>query len=278
MNDFDFKDKNAVITGAASGIGRELCIQLAKEGCNISAADVNEKGLRETEDAVRAAGKNIICYITDVSDRKQVFEFAEKTIYYNNSIDIVINNAGVAMSDVPAENIDFKDFEWMMNINLWGVVNTAKAFIGSLKKSRDSYLVNTSSIYGIFAMKNAAAYTTSKFAVRGFSEALVQELHGTSVNVMTVYPGGIKTNIAKNSRWIGETGDTDGQKRQLARFENSAKTEPEDAAKQILQAMKRRKKRLLIGKDARFMDLYVRINPSGYDRFVREHILKEKQR
>jgi len=278
MNEFDFKGKNAVITGAGSGIGRELCIQLAKEGCNIYAADINEKGLRETEDAVRAAGKNIICYITDVSDRKQIFEFAEKTIYYNNSIDIVINNAGVAMSDVPAENIDFKDFEWMMNINLWGVVNTAKAFIGSLKKSRDSYLVNTSSIYGIFAMKNAAAYTTSKFAVRGFSEALVQELHGTSVNVMTVYPGGIKTNIAKNSRWIGETGDTDGQKRQLARFENSAKTEPEDAAKQILQAMKRRKKRLLIGKDARFMDLYVRINPSGYDRFVREHILKEKQR
>lgn len=276
MDLFKFKGKHAVITGAASGIGRELCIHLAKAGCNISAADINEEQLRETEKAVLSIGKSINCYKVDVSDRKQVFEFAEKTAYYNNSIDIVINNAGAAMSDVSVEKIDFKDFEWIMNINLWGIINIAKAFIGELKKSSDSYLVNTSSIYGIFAMQNAAAYTTSKFAVRGFSETMIQELHGTNVNVMTVYPGGIKTNIAKNSRWLGDINDIQEQKRQLDRFEYSAKTEPEEAAKQILQAMQKRKKRLLIGKDARFMDLYTRINPSGYDSFVRDHILKKK--
>jgi len=274
MKIYDFVNKTAVVTGAASGIGRELCIQLAKTGCNIIAADINETDLQETGKTVRSLGKNISCYTVDVSDRKQVLDFSEKVEYYNNSIDIVMNNAGVAMSDVSVENIDFKDFEWIMNINLWGIINIAKAFIPKLKKSSDSYLVNTSSIYGIFAMNNAAAYTTSKFAVRGFSEALIQELYGTSVNVMTVYPGGIKTNVAKNSRWLGNINDTDEQNKQLTRFENSAKTEPEEAAKQILLAMNKRKKRLLIGKDAKFMDIYVRINPSGYDSFVREYINK----
>lgn len=274
MKKFNFKGKTAVITGAASGIGRQLCINLSKEGCFIIAADINEKGLTETAELVRSVGGNINCDILDVSNREKVFAFAQKTIYENNSIDIVMNNAGVAMSDISVENIDFKDFEWIMNVNLWGIINTAKAFIGALKKSGDSYLVNTSSIYGIFAMQNAAAYTTSKFAVRGFSEALIQELYGTGVNVMTVFPGGIKTNIGRNSKWLGNPEDIEEQKRQLARFEMSAKTTANNAAVEIIDAMRKRSKRLTIGKDARFMDIYVRLNPSGYDGFVRRHILK----
>jgi len=274
MKKFNFKGKTAVVTGAASGIGRQLCINLSKEGCNIIAADINEKGLTETAKIVRSLGGNINCDILDVSNREKVFTFAQKTTYENNSIDIVMNNAGVAMSDISVEDIDFKDFEWIMNVNLWGIVNTAKAFIGALKKSGDSYLVNTSSIYGIFAMQNAAAYTTSKFAVRGFSEALIQELYGTGVNVMTVFPGGIKTNIGRNSKWLGNPDDIEEQKRQLARFEMSAKTTANNAAVEIIEAMRKRSKRLTIGKDARFMDIYVRLNPSGYDGFVRQHILK----
>jgi len=264
-----FSGKVAAITGAGSGIGRALSVALAKEGCHLSLSDINEAGLEETAASVRRAGLRVTTARVDVADREAVYAWAERTVADHGGANLVFNNAGVSVAST-VEGVSYEDFEWIMGINFWGVVYGTKAFLPHLRASGDGHVVNISSIFGIMAVPGQGTYNATKFAVRGFTEALRQELEmaGVNVSATTVHPGGIKTNIARASRVSGsmlETLKMDGEEAK-ASFEKMFITEPEEAARTILKAVRRNQRRVLVGPDARFMDLMVRTVPSAYQR------------
>ena len=259
------KGKIAVVTGASSGIGRELAIGLAREGCRLALVDIDADGLKETEIRVNQAGGEAIILRVDVSSREEMYAFAEEVIDAYGKVDIVINNAGLVFTSV-IEDLPYKDFERIMNINFWGVVYGTKAFMGYLKKQKSSHIVNVSSVYGLWALSTQAAYSSSKFAVRGFTETLMQELKGTGVRVSCVYPGGVKSNIVKNSD--SELFDINSAAKDAfdKKFNSAAFTSPERAAKVIISGIKRNRKRILIGPDALFFDISQRLFPTLYQR------------
>ena len=262
-----FNGKKAVLTGAASGIGRELALQLSGEGCIVIAADYDKKGLDETVKMVKAAGGQAIAYKVDISDNKQVVRFAGDVKKKHGSIDIVINNAGVTLFG-KFDELSIKDFEWIMNINLWGAVYMTKAFLPELKNKKDSYLVNVASIFGVIGAGNQSTYSATKFALRGFTEALQDELHAFPVNIVSVLPGGIKTNIAKNARVIKDGTVIKDTAKLARRMEKISKTTASEAASVIIQGMKKKKNRVLIGSDARFLDRLQRLMPVRYNRII----------
>lgn len=262
-----FNGKTAVITGAASGIGRELALQLSGEGCIIIAADYNKKGLDETAAMVKGAGGTVAAYKVDVSDNSQVVKFARDVKKKHGSIDILINNAGVTLFG-KFDELSIKDFEWIMNINLWGAVYMTKAFLPDLKEKKDSYLVNVASIFGVIGVGNQSTYCASKFALRGFTEALQDELHAFPVNVVSVLPGGIRTNIAKNARFIRDGAVLKDTERLAKRMEKISRTTAPEAAAAIIKGMKDRRNRVLIGSDARFLDRLQRLMPVKHNRVI----------
>lgn len=185
----DLKGRVAAITGAASGIGQMLAKNLAELGCNVAIADIDETGLKQTADMVSRTGVRVTTHVVDVSDRYQVYRYAEEAAHLHGGVHLLINNAGVALSEL-LEDATYEDFEWIMGINLWGVIYGCKAFLPHLKKEPEAHIVNVSSVYGIIAFPFNGAYCTTKFAVRGFTETLCQELKDTSVHVSCVHPGG----------------------------------------------------------------------------------------
>jgi short-subunit dehydrogenase len=253
------KSKTAAVTGAASGIGRMLAINLANEGCNLALADIDASGLQETAKHVSDRVK-VTTHIVDVSRREQVFQYADEAAGRHGGVDLIINNAGVAVGDF-LETIPMEDFEWLMGINFWGVVYGTMAFLPHLKKRPEGHIVNISSINGIMPNPNNGPYCAAKFAVKGYTETLAQEMHGTSISVSCVHPGGIKTNIARNSRVNRAMYDLTKEKGINIYEEVVFRTTADDAAKIIISGIRRNKRRILVGADAKAIDLFTRFFP-----------------
>ncbi|WP_316214444.1 SDR family NAD(P)-dependent oxidoreductase [Bradyrhizobium sp. SZCCHNR2035] len=255
----------AAVTGAASGIGRALAQELAARGCDLALADRDEAGLASIADEVARHGRKVTTHRLDVSDAGAIGAFARAATGAHPSLSILINNAGVALAGTFAE-ISQADMEWLFNINFWGVVHGTRAFLPHLSQRPQAHIVNLSSIFGIIAPPGQCAYAAAKFAVRGFSESLRHELAmaQSPVKLSVVHPGGIATAIARNAR--SGSGMTDNARRAQAidRFEKLAKTTPKDAALRIIKGIERNEPRILIGSDARFMDLLQRFMPGTY--------------
>jgi NAD(P)-dependent dehydrogenase (short-subunit alcohol dehydrogenase family) len=261
-----YHGKIAVVTGAGSGIGRALAANLASRGARLAISDVNDTALGETVAICEKAGAEVRGYHLDVADRAAVLAHAEDVTRDLGEANLVVNNAGVALM-ATVEEMSWDDLDWLMGINFWGVVHGTKAFLPHLIASGDGHLVNISSVFGFVGVPSQSAYNAAKFAVRGFTEALRQEMliAGHPVAVSCVHPGGIKTNIARDARAARELIPVEER---ADRFERAARTTPEKAAEIILRGVDRRSPRILVGPDARFFDATARITGARYQRVV----------
>ena len=256
--------KIAVITGAGSGIGRALALQLNREGCELYLSDINSESLGETLRLLSRKDVPANGQVLDVADKAGMHAWAEQIAADRGHVDIVINNAGVALI-ATVEDSNYENIEWLMGINFWGVVYGTQAFLPLLRRAKQGHLVNLSSVFGLIGVPTQSAYNAAKFAVRGYTEALRQEMHCTNVHVCCVHPGGIKTNIARAARG----GDTAmSVEERGSEFEKLARTTPEVAAQKIIAAIEKRKPRLLIGVDAAIISLLCRLFPVSYPRFM----------
>ena len=243
----DYTGRIAVITGAGSGIGRALALELAARGAVLALSDIDAAAAERTADQCRATGATARSWRVDVADRDAVFAHAQDVVHAFGAVHLVVNNAGVALHGLVRE-LEHDDLRWLMEINLWGVVHGTQAFLPHLVSSGDGQLANVSSVFGLIAVPRQAAYNAAKFAVRGFTEALQQEmrLEGLPVAVSCVHPGGIRTAIAQHARVSGAA-DRAELERAFARL---ARTSPEQAARTIVRGLERDRARILVGPDA----------------------------
>ena len=262
-----FAGKVAVVTGAGSGIGQALALELGRSGAKVAISDVDAEGLARTEEQLKAIGATVKADRVDVTEREAFLAYADAVAEHFGKVNQIYNNAGIAFTG-DIEISQFKDIERVMDVDFWGVVNGTKAFLPHLIASGDGHVVNISSIFGLFSVPGQGAYNAAKFAVRGFTEALRQEmiLAGHPVAVTTVHPGGIKTAIARNAT-AAEGLDRD----EMARaFDTKlARTTPAQAARIILAAVRKKKARVLVGPDAVILDLLVRATGAGYQQLFR---------
>jgi short-subunit dehydrogenase len=274
----NFTERVAAITGAGSGMGRSLAIQLAREGCHLALADRNAASLAETAKLAETAAPQIVgaplrvtTRVLDVADRAAMFDWAAETAAQHDRVNLVFNNAGVALSST-IDGMDYADLEWIVGINFWGVVHGTKAFLPHLKASGEGHIVNTSSVFGLFAQPGMSGYNATKFAVRGFTEALRQELDlmKCGVSATCVHPGGIRTSIAQSSRiasnMVGFMIESEQQGKDD--FEKFFITTADEAARTILDGVRKNKRRVLIGRDARAADWLARTLPAAYQALV----------
>ena len=256
-----------VITGAASGIGRALAMRLAREKiAGMAISDVNEKGLNETLEQIEKLNVPVSYHIVDVSKLEEVERFKAEVLAKHERATHLINNAGVGLIGT-FEQISPEDFEWLMSINFWGVIYGCKVFLPVLKQQERAHIVNISSVFGLVAPPEQTAYCASKFAVRGFTESLRHELENTNVRVSSVHPGGIKTNIARNSR-IGANTPEEYKTQGVKFFDKVAQTSAEQAADVIVEGIKTENPRILIGKDAKMISVIQRFFPKKYLRVI----------
>jgi short-subunit dehydrogenase len=256
----------AAVTGAASGIGRALALEFAARGCDLALADRDEAALHAlAAEIAKANARKVSVHRVDVAEPGQIEAFAQAAITAHPGLNIVINNAGVALLGQFAE-IDQAQMEWLMNINFWGVVHSTRAFLPHLSRQKEAHIVNLSSIFGIIAPPGQTAYSAAKFAVRGFSESLRHELKmaASPVRLSVVHPGGVATNIARNSRTGSGISDNARRAQSIERFDSFARTTPAAAALRIIAGIEKNQPRILIGNDARFMDLVQRLRPGTY--------------
>jgi short-subunit dehydrogenase len=261
----EIKDRTAVITGAASGIGRAIAHSLVRRGCHLALADVNEAGLEETAQGA-GGGVRITRHRLDVSDAQAIAAFPDAVRAQHERVDLLVNNAGVALGGT-FEQVAEVDFDWLMSINFFGVVRMTRAFLPMLKTSDEGRIVNISSIFGIIAPPGQTAYSASKFAVRGFSEALRKELQGTSVGVSVVHPGGVATSIAKSARRSHLVPEAE-LAAAMANIEAKLKMPPDEAGETIVKGIEQRKPRILVGNDAKFLAMVERVAPVSYWRLL----------
>ena len=264
----NLKNKVAAITGAGSGMGQQLAVLLAKAGCHLSISDVNEKGLAETVELVKPYNVRVTSKKVNVAKLEEVRAWAADTVQNHGSVNMIFNNAGVALGST-VEGANYEDLEWIMGINYWGVVYGTKEFLPYIKKSGEGHIINTSSLFGLTAQPTQSAYNSSKFAVRGFTESLRQELdiENCGVSALCVHPGGIRTNIANDARMNDSLKSLGMNPEKSAKAFNKLLRMPaEDASQQILDAVLKNKRRLLIGNDAKAIDLMQRILPTGYQK------------
>jgi len=259
-----FAGKVAVVTGAASGMGRDMAIQLGRAGAKLAISDMNPDGLEETRALVEATGAEVHSQLLNVAEREAMIEYADTVAKHYGKVNMIFNNAGIAHTG-NVEHMEFKEIDRVMDVDFWGVVNGTKAFLPHLIASGDGHVVNTSSLFGILAQPGQSAYNAAKFAVRGFTEALRQEMLIAKhpVKVTCVHPGGIKTAIARNS-----TASSGYNAKENAAFFDKylATTTSEKAATIILNAVRRGHARVLVGADAKILDLLVRLSGSFYQR------------
>jgi len=256
------RGKTAAVTGAASGIGRMLAVRLAGEGCRLALADIDETGLRETASLLDGSTP-VSLHVTDVARKPEVDQFAAEAANRHGGVDLIINNAGVALGDL-LEFACLEDFEWLMAINFWGVVYGTMAFLPLLRQRSEGHIVNVSSVYGLMPAANTGAYCAAKFAVRGYTETLAQELRGTGIEVSCVFPGGIRTGIARSMRFNRAIS---GLTREEARglYETRLlKISADTAARTIIAGIRRNRRRILIGTSARAVDLAIRCCPVAF--------------
>jgi NADP-dependent 3-hydroxy acid dehydrogenase YdfG len=261
-----FAGKVAAVTGAGSGIGQALAIELGRSGAKLAISDIETEGLARTEERLAAIGVPVKADRLDVTERERFLAYADEVKEHFGVVNQIYNNAGIAFTG-DIEVSQFKDIERVMDVDYWGVVNGTKAFLPHLIASGDGHVINISSVFGLFSAPSQAAYNAAKFAVRGFTEALRQEmiLAGHPVKVTTVHPGGIKTNIARNAT-AAEGLDKD----ELADMfdKKLATTSPQKAARIILDGVRKNRARVLVGPDAKALDIIVRVTGSGYQRLM----------
>lgn len=263
-----FQNRVAVITGAASGIGRALALELAQRGACLAISDIDSAGLRVTEGAVLELGAECLVFDMDVADHESFREFRDLILSRFERVDLLFNNAGVALRS-SVEETTREDFDWLMRINFWGVVSGTQLFLEPMRAQNSGHIINISSVFGIIGVPTQAAYNASKFAVRGFTEALRQELvlEKSGVKASCVHPGGIRTNIARNGR-MRALSRFDESQDPVKSFDQMARTTPEDAAKVILRGVERGDARILVGADAHAIDLVQRLLPVRYQSLV----------
>lgn len=260
------ENRTAVVTGAASGIGRALAGALARRRCHLALADINDAGLQRTVELVAAPGLRVTCHRLDVADAEAVAGLSQVVQANHPGVDLLFNNAGVALGGT-FDQVSDADFEWLFGINFSGVVRMTRAFLPLLKASDDARIVNLSSVFGLMGPPGHTAYAASKFAVRGFSEALRHELEGSRVGVTVVHPGGIATSIADNAR-VPACISAEEVARVQAAMRKLLKLPPDIAGETIVQGVERRKARVLVGRDAQIIALLVRVAPVSYWRLI----------
>ena len=263
----DFTDRVAAITGAGSSIGRALSVELAGRGCHLSLCDIDEAGLATTAHLAERAGPvRVFRAAVDVADRPAVEGWARAVVAEHGSVNLIVNNAGVSLT-ASIDAMTIESFQWLMDINFWGVVYGTKAFLPHLKASGEGHVVNVSSVFGLLGIPTQSAYNAAKFAVRGFTEALRTELDldDCGVSATSIHPGGIKTDIVRRGRIEGEVPAAEIDREEAAReFERLARTTPERAAALIVRAIEKDKRRAMIGPDSHVFDLAARLPPSAY--------------
>ncbi len=264
----NLKGRTAVVTGAAGGIGRAIASSLTRRGCNVALADIDDGPLAQVAAEIGAADVHISRHRLDVADRDAVAAFPARVISEHGGVDVLVNNAGVALGGTFLE-IAERDFEWLFGINFWGVVRMTRAFLPHLQKSDDAWLVNLSSLFGLIAPPGQTAYAASKFAVRGFSEALRRELEQAQprIGVTVVHPGGVATSIAKSARLPDNLSAEETTKRRKY-FDSHLTMPPAVAGEIIIRGVERRKARVLVGSDAKFVALVERLMPVSYWNFL----------
>jgi NAD(P)-dependent dehydrogenase (short-subunit alcohol dehydrogenase family) len=266
------RGKVAAITGAGSGIGRQLAFELARRGARLAVSDVDERGLTDTADRAVALGAQVHAARLDVSDRAAVIDHADEVVRHFGVVHQIYNNAGVAGGGTVLDS-EWEDYDRILGINLFGVIHGTKAFLPHLIASGDGHVVNVSSLNGIMAQASINAYSASKFAVRGFTEALRSELllAGSPVQVSVVHPGGVRTNIATAAfERARERGEATPEDEARLRFYNEKllRMPPERAARIVVDGVEAGRPRILVGNDAKAVDLLVRLVPSRYPALV----------
>jgi NAD(P)-dependent dehydrogenase (short-subunit alcohol dehydrogenase family) len=258
--------RTAVVTGAAGGIGRGIALALARRGCHVALADIDEAALARTTAEIAgqesARSLRVSHYRLDVANRAAVAALPAQVMAAHGAVDILVNNAGVALGGTFLESAE-TDFDWLLGINFWGVVQMTRAFLPLLSNSEEARIVNVSSLFGLIAPPGQTAYAASKFAVRGFSESLRHELADTRIGVTVVHPGGIATSIAKNARMPASLSDDEAAKRRTF-FDSFLTMPPETAGEIIVRGVERRKARILVGSDAKYAELVERLMPVNY--------------
>lgn len=263
----DLNGKVAAVTGAGSGIGRMLAVVLAEEGCRVAISDVDSDGLRQTAALVGERGGTVSEHLVDVGRKEQVYAYAEDVVARHGHVDLVFNNAGVGLATT-LEEVEYEDFEWIVGVNFWGVVYGSKAFLPHLMTRPQAHICNISSVHGLFTNPGVGPYCSTKFAVRGFTLTLAQELAHTSVGVSCVHPGGIKTNVARNARYPAGANEEE-RENNVRNFERYiAHTSAERAARAIVRGVKRGRSRILVGFDAYLFDAAVRLFPALWQRLM----------
>lgn len=256
----------AVITGASSGMGAALARQLAGYGCNLALVDVNREGLERTAAQV---GTGITCtsHLVDVADRAAMEMLASQVIAKHGQVNMIFNNAGVAATG-NFEVLPIEDFEWLMGINFWGVVNGCRAFLPHLRQASWAHVVNTSSVFGLISVPTQSAYHAAKFAVKGFTDSLALELADSHIRVSCVMPGGVKTNIVRSSRFVASDNTSPTKDEMANSFETMAALTSDQAAAQILHGVAHGRRRILVGRDAQMIAALVRLLPVSYSRVL----------
>ena len=265
----DFEGKTAVITGAGSGMGRYLAVLLAKAGANVAICDINEETLNGTAAMVRQYNVAVSTHIVDMGDMERIEALPDEVVSHHGAVDLVFNNAGVTMGS-SFSGMSEEDWDWVMNINLNGVVKASRVFLPLLKDRPEAALINTSSIFGMIAVAGQSVYHATKFGVRGFTESLAKEFRDSSVQVHCVHPGHIGTNIVANARFNEEDDATflrqdDVDVDEMAKMFKTGGMHPSRAAQIILNGVKKKKRRIFVGLDAKLMDLAQRITPMHYE-------------
>ena len=273
-----FKDKVAVITGAGSGMGQQLAINLAKENCNVVICDINKKTIQETEEIIRKYNVSCTALNLDLREEKNISTLLETTLKNFSKVDLLFNNAGVV---APSSflNLSEKDWDWCNDINFNALVKLTRIFLPHLMKNEEAALINTSSIFGIITTPNNTVYHSSKFAVRGFTESLAMELRDEKIQIHSVYPGHIGTNIVLDAKFdkdflssnANKTEDTDNDPITIQEFGSTFRDtgmSPDKAAKIILKGVKKNKKRIFVGLDAKVMEIAQRITPSHFMKLI----------
>ncbi|MDD9942228.1 MAG: SDR family NAD(P)-dependent oxidoreductase [Myxococcales bacterium] len=252
----DLRNRVAVVTGAASGIGRATALALAREGCDVAVADIDGEGAGRTADEVRLLGRHASAWTVDVADKAAMRRFADDVVAEHGAVHVLVNNAGVSVAGTFEEQ-SLEDFEWIFGINFWGVVYGCKFFLPHIKRQSEGHIVNVSSVFGLAGFPTQSSYCATKFAVRGLSESLWVELRDSNIRVTSVHPGGVKTNIARSSRASSD----DHRDINIAELDRIG-VAPEEAAEQIVRAIKANKQRALVARGARAIEYAKRLAPA----------------